>query len=112
MIENERIACNENRPAISHNRPASEPGRLSAKELADRFEVSSKTIYRDMDTLCQAGIRLRPTREYPAGLKLWIDKYWLSAEEMSALVTAVKGMSSALEDQQMGILQGRAGAWR
>ncbi len=31
-------------------------GRVSAKELADRFEVSTKTIYRDMETLNQAGI--------------------------------------------------------
>lgn len=31
-------------------------GRISAKELADRFEVSTKTIYRDMDTLSRAGI--------------------------------------------------------
>lgn len=95
MIENERIACNENRPAISHNRPASEPGRLSAKELADRFEVSSKTIYRDMDTLCQAGIPIAAHQGISGGFEIMehymIDKYWLSAEEMSALVTAVKG---------------------
>ncbi|MCT1400231.1 YafY family transcriptional regulator [Paenibacillus sp. p3-SID867] len=83
-------------------------GRLSAKELADRFEVSSKTIYRDMDTLCQAGIPIVAHQGISGGFEIMehymIDKYWLSAEEMSALVTAVKGMSSALEDQQMGIL--------
>lgn len=83
-------------------------GRLSAKELADRFEVSSKTIYRDMDTLCQAGIPIVAHQGISGGFEIMehymIDKYWLSAEEMSALVTAVKGMSSALDDQQMGIL--------
>ncbi|WP_456289451.1 YafY family transcriptional regulator [Paenibacillus sp. AK002] len=83
-------------------------GRLSAKELADRFEVSSKTIYRDMDTLCQAGIPIVAHQGITGGFEIMehymIDKYWLSAEEMSTLVTAVKGLSSALEDPQMGVL--------
>ncbi|MBY0162796.1 YafY family protein [Paenibacillus lautus] len=83
-------------------------GRLSAKELADRFEVSSKTIYRDMDTLCQAGIPIVAHQGITGGFEIMehymIDKYWLSAEEMSTLVTAVKGLSSALEDPQMGML--------
>lgn len=83
-------------------------GRLSAKELADRFEVSSKTIYRDMDTLCQAGIPIVARQGITGGFEIMehymIDKYWLSAEEMSTLVTAVKGLSSALEDPQMGML--------
>ncbi|MFB4327044.1 YafY family protein [Priestia sp. BR_2] len=83
-------------------------GRLSAKELADRFEVSSKTIYRDMDTLCKAGIPIVAHQGITGGFEIMehymIDKYWLSAEEMSTLVTAVKGLSSALEDPQMGML--------
>lgn len=83
-------------------------GRLSAKELADRFEVSSKTIYRDMDTLCQAGIPIVAHQGITGGFEIMehymIDKYWLSAEEMSTLVTAVKGLSCALEDPQMGML--------
>lgn len=83
-------------------------GRLSAKELADRFEVSSKTIYRDMDTLCQAGIPIVAHQGITGGFEIMehymIDKYWLSAEEMSTLVTAVKGLSSVLEDPQMGML--------
>ncbi|MFD2369587.1 helix-turn-helix transcriptional regulator [Brevibacillus sp. GCM10020057] len=31
-------------------------GRLTAKELAKRLEVSERTIYRDMDALCTAGV--------------------------------------------------------
>ncbi|KZS47265.1 DNA-binding transcriptional regulator [Paenibacillus glucanolyticus] len=83
-------------------------GRLSAKELAERFEVSSKTIYRDMDTLCRAGIPIAAHQGISGGFEIMehymIDKYWLSAEEMSTLVTAVKGLSSALDDQQMDML--------
>lgn len=31
-------------------------GRLSADELAELLEVSKRTIYRDIDALCQMGI--------------------------------------------------------
>ena len=31
-------------------------GTVTAAELAERFEVSARTIYRDMDTLSAAGI--------------------------------------------------------
>ncbi len=30
--------------------------RVRAQELAETFNVSVRTIYRDIDTLCQAGI--------------------------------------------------------
>jgi predicted DNA-binding transcriptional regulator YafY len=29
---------------------------ITAKELSERFEVSQRTIYRDIDTLCISGI--------------------------------------------------------
>ena len=30
--------------------------KLTAPQLADIFEVSTRTIYRDVDSLCQAGV--------------------------------------------------------
>ncbi|NMO95126.1 helix-turn-helix transcriptional regulator [Paenibacillus lemnae] len=75
-------------------------GRVSARELSERFEVSSKTIYRDMDTISQAGI---PVVAYPGlsgGFEIMksfmIDRYWLSVEEMGSLFTAAKGIHQAL----------------
>ncbi|GAB6929133.1 YafY family protein [Paenibacillus sp. JCM 10914] len=83
-------------------------GRLSANELAERFEVSSKTIYRDMDTLSQAGIPIIAHQGMAGGFEIMehytIDKYWLSREEMSSLVMAVKGLSRALDDTQVSML--------
>ncbi|WP_106768676.1 helix-turn-helix transcriptional regulator [Paenibacillus faecalis] len=83
-------------------------GRVSAKELAERFEVSSKTIYRDMDALSQAGVPIVAYQGVSGGFEIMeqfmIDRYWLSIEEMSSLVTAVKGIHCALEDQETGLL--------
>ena len=36
--------------------------RVGAQELADMFEVSARTIYRDIDAISMAGI---PIRSYP-----------------------------------------------
>ena len=35
--------------------------RIGAQELADMFEVSPRTIYRDIDTINMAGIPVRST---------------------------------------------------
>lgn len=83
-------------------------GRVSAKELSERFEVSSKTIYRDMDALSQAGIPIVAYQGISGGFEIMeqfmIDRYWLSIEEMGALVTAVKGINLALEDKETDAL--------
>ena len=36
--------------------------RIGAQELADMFEVSPRTIYRDIDAINMAGIPVRSTR--------------------------------------------------
>ncbi|WP_054956362.1 helix-turn-helix transcriptional regulator [Paenibacillus dakarensis] len=83
-------------------------GRVSAKELSERFEVTSKTIYRDMDTLSQAGIPIVSHQGISGGFEIMeqfmIDRYLLSIEEMEALVTAVKGINRALDDQETDAL--------
>lgn len=83
-------------------------GRWSASELAERFEVSAKTIYRDMDALCRAGLPIAAHQGTSGGFEMMeqytIDRYWLTAEEMGSLVTAVKGMSRALDDRELDML--------
>ncbi|KKO54124.1 helix-turn-helix transcriptional regulator [Paenibacillus sp. DMB20] len=79
-------------------------GRVSAKELSERFEVTSKTIYRDMDTLNQAGIPIIAYQGVSGGFEIMesfmIDRHWLSVEEMRSLVTAVKGINNAMGDME------------
>ncbi|MBU5584652.1 HTH domain-containing protein, partial [Enterococcus sp. S181_ASV_20] len=43
--------------------------RISAKELAEKFEVSPRTIYRDIDTLNMAGIPIRSTSGVGGGFE-------------------------------------------
>ncbi|KQO10790.1 helix-turn-helix transcriptional regulator [Paenibacillus sp. Leaf72] len=77
--------------------------RWNATELAERFEVSVKTIYRDMETLGLAGIPVASHHGAAGGYEI-MEQYTLnrqlaSAKEWKALLAAVKGIASALDDQ-------------
>ena len=47
-----------------------ENGRSTAPELAERFEVSIRTIYRDLDTISAAGIPIYATQGKGGGISL------------------------------------------
>lgn len=47
---------------------------LTAKELADHFEVSIRTIYRDLDTLSQAGFSIVTESGHGGGISLMNSK--------------------------------------
>ncbi|WP_194842095.1 helix-turn-helix transcriptional regulator [Gracilibacillus salitolerans] len=49
-------------------------GSIKANELASNLEVSVRTIYRDIDTLCEAGVPLVTTTGPKGGVKL-MDGY-------------------------------------
>lgn len=76
--------------------------RISAKELADRFEVSVKTIYRDIDALGQAGIPVVAHKGASGGFEIMeeytLHRQLLSIKEMAAILAAIKGAASALDD--------------
>ena len=44
--------------------------RIGAQELADRFEVSPRTIYRDIETINMAGIPVRSTPGVGGGFEI------------------------------------------
>lgn len=60
-------------------------GHVTAKELSDFFNVSTRTIYRDINTLTLAGIPILSTKGTGGGISLidgyTIDKSLLSKEE-------------------------------
>ncbi len=71
--------------------------RLGARELADMFEVSPRTIYRDMDTISMAGIPVRSTPGAGGGFEIMpgfkIDNRVFTAADLSAILTGLNGLS-------------------
>lgn len=64
--------------------------RISAQELADMFEVSPRTIYRDIDAINMAGIPVRSASGVGGGFEIMqeykVDKKVFSADDLSVLL--------------------------
>lgn len=79
--------------------------QMNASELADYFEVSVRTIYRDLETINQAGIPIISYQGSNGGFGIVenykIDKYLLTPEEISSVITALNGVSKAFSDQRL-----------
>lgn len=72
--------------------------KTTAPELASRFEVSRRTILRDLDTLSMAGIPITATRGGNGGIAIMegykISKSVLTSGELENLVAALKGLDT------------------
>ncbi|CAI6081821.1 helix-turn-helix transcriptional regulator [Cohnella sp. JJ-181] len=88
--------------------------RIGAKELADRFEVSLRTVYRDMETLGQAGIPIVSYAGEGGGYEIMeryrLERQFLTLEELQAMVIALKGVREAMEEREIGRLLDKVGA--
>ncbi|HOV12847.1 MAG TPA: HTH domain-containing protein, partial [Spirochaetota bacterium] len=77
--------------------------RVSAKELAERFEVTVRTIYRDIDAINLSGIPIISYSGNNGGFGILenfkLDKHYLSMEEMTSILSALKGINKTLEDK-------------
>ncbi|MDE6203679.1 MAG: YafY family transcriptional regulator [Lachnospiraceae bacterium] len=73
-------------------------GYATAPELASRFEVSVRTIYRDIDALSSAGIPIYTETGRKGGVRLLgdfvLDKIIMSRQEKQEILSALQGLSS------------------
>ncbi len=75
--------------------------RVTAPELAERFGVSRRTIGRDIDAMCMAGIPVVAYQGSGGGISIAegfkLDKSVLTADELSDIIAALKGIGSVSE---------------
>jgi len=88
--------------------------RISAKELSERFEVSLRTIYRDLDTLNQAGIPVISYAGAAGGYELMdrygIDRQYISLDELQSIIIALNGVQSVMNEHHVAGLLDKVGA--
>lgn len=72
--------------------------KVTAPELAERFEVSRRTINRDVEHICKAGIPLVTTQGYGGGISIAegykIDKTLFTGDELQTVMAALKGIDT------------------
>lgn len=88
--------------------------RISAADLAEQYEVSLRTIYRDMETINQAGIPIVSFLGADGGYEIMsnyrVDKQFLSLEDFLSISTALRGVQSVMDNQSITNLIDKFGA--
>lgn len=76
-----------------------ERGTVTAPELAERFEVSVRTIYRDVGALSQAGIPIYTSQGKGGGIflsdRFVLNKSLLTDKEQNEILYALQSLSAA-----------------
>lgn len=72
--------------------------KVTAPELAERFEVSRRTIQRDIEELCRAGIPLTTAQGAGGGISIMegyrVDRTILTSSEMQAILAGLRSLDS------------------
>ena len=72
--------------------------KITASELAEKFEVSVRTILRDIDEIARAGIPIITSQGQGGGISIMdgykIDRTLLSSAEMTAIFAGLKSLDS------------------
>ncbi|MFD3260718.1 helix-turn-helix transcriptional regulator [Paenibacillus lentus] len=77
---------------------------LSASMLAEEFQVSQRTIYRDIDAICAAGIPVISYQGTKGGYGIMdgykMDKSLLGSYDVDSLITVLHSLSTVFEDER------------
>ncbi|MBU5484286.1 YafY family transcriptional regulator [Clostridium sp. MSJ-11] len=72
--------------------------KVTAPFLAEKFEVSRRTINRDIEDICKAGIPIITTQGYNGGISIAegykIDKTVLTSEELQSILIGLRSLES------------------
>lgn len=72
--------------------------KVTAPFLAEKFEVSRRTINRDIEDICKAGIPIISTQGYDGGIAIAegykIDKTIFTSDELQAIFAGLNGIDS------------------
>lgn len=79
--------------------------RIGAQELADMFEVSPRTIYRDIESINMAGIPVRSISGVGGGFEIMrqykIDRKVFSSADLSALLMGLSSLSNMIRGDEL-----------
>ncbi len=82
--------------------------RVQAKELAEKFEVSVRTILRDVDTINLAGIPIVTYQGANGGIGIAqgyrLDKSVLTGDDMAAIIATLRGIDGAVTGKRHEVL--------
>ena len=86
-----------------------EKGKVTASELADKFEVSVRTIYRDIDSISSAGIPIYALQGKGGGIEIAEDfvlsKSLLSENEKQQIMSALQGLDNTAIQHENELLK-------
>ena len=72
--------------------------KVTARELSEHFEVSQRTIYRDIEILSQAGIPIYTAKGRGGGISLVseyvLNKSLLSDTEQNEIISALQSLNA------------------
>lgn len=79
--------------------------KVSAQVLAEHFEVSVRTIIRDIDSLCMAGIPVISTYGADGGYEIYntfkMERQVAGTTDYGYIITALKGFASAYNSKEL-----------
>ena len=79
--------------------------RIGAQELADMFEVSPRTIYRDIDTINMAGIPVSSASGVGGGFEIMqkykVDRKVFSTADLSAILMGLSSLSNMIRGDEL-----------
>lgn len=82
-----------------------EKERIGAQELADMFEVSPRTIYRDLDTINMAGIPVSSAPGVGGGFEIMqkykMDRKVFSTADLSAILMGLSSVSNMIRGEEL-----------